>query len=212
MTEVEVPRYQFSSPCTIAVSGATSSGKTSFIKELLAHKNSVFKFPPDRIIYCYGIWQKGFNDIENVEFQKGLPTSDIENKYTENLPHLLIILDDLMDLVVKDDYIQSLFTRGSHHKNITVIYVNQNLYHQGKCSRSINLNTQYYVLFRNPRDVNQISLFGKQLGLGSKLIEAYKDATSKRYGYLLVDISCCDFSDFQLRSHVLPYEDTHVYL
>ena len=52
----------------------------------------------------------------------------------------------------KDKRIVNLFTRDSHHHNLSVIYIVQNLFHQGKGSRSISLNSYYLVLFKNPRD------------------------------------------------------------
>jgi hypothetical protein len=50
----------------------------------------------------------------------------------------------------------SLFTEKSHHRNIIVMYIVQNLFHRGKHHRVISLNAHYMVLFRNPRDVSQI--------------------------------------------------------
>jgi hypothetical protein len=42
----------------------------------------------------------------------------------------LIILDDLMDET--DQRMASLFTEKSHHRNIIVMYIVQNLFHRGK--------------------------------------------------------------------------------
>ena len=67
----QVPEFLFHTPTTILLSGATGSGKTSFIKKLL--KNiKMFKSKPERIVYCYGVWQPGFNDMSGVEFRQGL--------------------------------------------------------------------------------------------------------------------------------------------
>ena len=51
----------------------------------------------------------------------------------------LIVFDDQMIAASKDKLIENLFTRGSHHRNLSVIYIVQNLFHQGKGSRSISL-------------------------------------------------------------------------
>ena len=209
MAEMEIESYLFETPTTISISGSTSSGKTSFVKKLIQNKDIVFKHPPHRVIYCYGVYQEAFRDMKNVEFFEGLPEGIDKNSDGK---HILIILDDLMDVVVKDERIQCLFTRGSHHKNITVIYINQNMVMQGRCARSISLNTHYLLLFRNPRDVHQVSTLGKQLGMHSKLVEAYKDAVNVPYGYLLVDLSPHNHSQFKLKTHVLPGEEQVVYL
>jgi hypothetical protein len=46
----------------------------------------------------------------------------------------LIILDDLMDET--DQRVASLFTKKSHHRNISVMYIVQNLFHRGKHHRN----------------------------------------------------------------------------
>ena len=79
-----------------------------------------------------------------------------------NKPNL-IVFDDQMIGVSKDKRIVNPFTRCSHHRNVSVIYIVQNLFHQGKGSRSINLNSHYLVLFKNPRDKLQILTLVKQM-------------------------------------------------
>jgi hypothetical protein len=66
----------------------------------------------------------------------------------------LIILDDL----INDAYskcVCDLFTKGSHHRNISVILITQNLFYQSKYCRGISLNAKYIVL-KNVRDMNQL--------------------------------------------------------
>ena len=41
----------------------------------------------------------------------------------------LFILDDLMSTASKDPRITELFTEGSHHRNFSVVAINQNLYY-----------------------------------------------------------------------------------
>jgi hypothetical protein len=69
----------------------------------------------------------------------------------------LIILDDLMDET--DQRVASLFTKKSHHRNISVMYIVQNLLHH----RTINLNAHYMVLFQNLTDVSQIMTLAHQM-------------------------------------------------
>ena len=85
---------------------------------------------------------------------------------------------------------------------------------QGKCSRTISLNTHVYVLFHNFRDGSSISTLGRQMypGNSNVLTEAYKNATSKKYAYLLVDMSPHSPDDLRLRSNIFPGECTHIYL
>ena len=58
------------------------------------------------------------------------------------------MFDDQIIDASKDKRIVNLFTRGSHHRNLSVI-IAQNLFHQGKGSRNISLNSYYLVSFKN---------------------------------------------------------------
>ena len=85
-----------------------------------------------------------------------------QDSYFEVNKRNLIVFDDQMIDASKDKRIVNLFTRGSHHRNLSVIYIVQNLFHQGKGSRSISLNSHYLVLFKNPRDELQILTLATQ--------------------------------------------------
>ena len=41
-----------------------------------------------------------------------------------------------------------LFTKGSHHRNLTVIYIVQNVFDKGKYSRIISLNSNYHLVLQ----------------------------------------------------------------
>ena len=110
----------------------------------------MMKPPALRIIYSYGEWQPIYRTLpSHVELQEGL--SDIPEHAEE--PTLLVI-DDQMDEVDKN--VMRLFTKGSHHRNISVIHIVQNLFGKNKDYRTISLNAHYLVIFNNPRDKSQI--------------------------------------------------------
>ena len=67
----------------------------------------------------------------------------------------LIVSDNQTTDVGKDHRIVNLFTRASSHRNLSVIYIVQNLFHQGG-SHSISLNSHSLVQFKNPRDKLQV--------------------------------------------------------
>ena len=76
---------------------------------------------------------------------------DVMNEVDGVTPSLPI-LDDLQHEVAKNDFVSSMFMRGSYHPNCSCIFIVQNLYFQGKKARDIALNARYYVIFRNPGD------------------------------------------------------------
>ena len=114
---------------------------------------------PEEVIWCYGEWQLGYNQLkrEGVIFTEGLPK--VEEWSTNK--RRLVILDDLMSET--DDRVTKLFTKGSHHRNISVMYIVQNLFGKNKEQRTISLNSHYLVVFKNPRDASQITHLAKQM-------------------------------------------------
>ena len=128
-----------------------------------------------------------------------------------NGDHNLVIIDDMQITALNDPFIAILLCRESHHKNQSVFLILQNLFHQGKYARDISLNSHYIILFRNPRDCQQIRYLGTQLGIRKKLISAYEDATSLPFSYLSIDLSPKSESTYMLRSHIFPFEDTIIY-
>ena len=90
--------------------------------------------------------------MPHTEFVKGITTALEHDSYFDVNKRNLIAFDDQIIDASKDKRIVNLFTRGSHHRNLSVIYIVQNLFHQGKGSLSISLNNHYLVLFKNPRD------------------------------------------------------------
>ena len=110
---------------------------------------------------------------------------DIENP--ENVP-TLIVLDDLMDSAYSAK-ISQLFTKGSHHRNISLVLFTQNLFHQGPSSRDISLKSKYIVVFKNPRNKTQIVHLALQVYPEniSSFHKTYLDVCKDPHSYLFLD-------------------------
>ena len=103
---------------------------------------------------------------------------------------------------------------GSYHSNITVIFLLQNVFQKGKSMRTASLNCHYFILFHSKRDPSQIATLGRQIFPGNKkyLMSAYQAAISlKPFNFLLVDLSPRSDQSYQLRTNILPEQDTIVY-
>ena len=133
-------------PFTMVVAGPTGSGKTSWIKKIIENAPIVSKPPPERIIYFYGEYQPLITQLKNVTFIQGISEEIISHLFGENA---WIIIDDLMNESSNSLLISELFTKGSHHRNLSVILILQNFFQQGRQMRNITLNSQYIVLFKN---------------------------------------------------------------
>ena len=48
-----------------------------------------------------------------------------------NLIDTVVVIENLMSADMKDPALMSMFAEGSHHKNLSVIFLVQNLFHQG---------------------------------------------------------------------------------
>ena len=207
----------FSAPTTILICGSTQSGKTYFTKQLLEKANAMFTMPVDKIIYAYSEHQKMFHDMEQsiptLVLHQGLPTKEDIEKYTEDVGHTILVLDDLMLKVAQSQDCVHLFTVTSHHRNITTVMLSQNLYPPGKYARTISLNCLNVILFKNYRDSRQIITFGSQILPGNVPFfkAAYELATRPNFGYLHVCLEPTQNKEYQLRSHILPGEDMVIY-
>lgn len=167
-------------------------------------------------MYCYGIYQPLFEEMEtqlsNFTLHPGLPsTTEIEEFAGEE--HALIVLDDLMREVLDSKTAELLFTQGCHHRNLSVIFITQNIYGQGKSARTIALNCWYMVLFKNIRGTSQIQTLGRQLfpGKSRALMEAFDDVTRAPFGYLMIDLTPRGQDQYRLRTRVFRDEDTIVF-
>jgi hypothetical protein len=202
----------FQHPFTCIVAGCTQSGKTVWVKSLLEKAQKTISPPPQRIIWCYGQWQPSYFDmmrtIPGIEFNQGIP-EDIDNAdYLDVSQRNLIVLDDLMAQSGKDKRISDLFTKGSHHRNLSIIYIVQNIFHQGKEMRNISLNAHYIVLFKSPRDKQQISMLARQINPEKvqEFIRSYEDATSRLHAYLMLDLKPTTSDQERLQTNILPGE------
>ena len=88
--------FQFTCPFSCIIAGASASGKTSFVVNLIRNASELLSPPVERVEYCYSVYQPLSDEIKHlVSFTKGLP--DI-SKYDGNVPTLLL-MDDLMDKI-----------------------------------------------------------------------------------------------------------------
>ena len=198
---------------SMIVAGPSKAGKTCFTSKLLKHIDSMSTVPPVEILWCYSEYQPNYHSlvVENPKLRlvQGLP--DLKELRKGSPVPRLLVLDDLMLEISKDSSMASLFTRGVHHWNVSVVFIVQNVFLTGL--RTARINAHYMVLFKNPSDKLQVSTLARQLHPKntSYFLEAYQDATSEPYTYLFVDLSQNCPEQVRLRTNVFPGELTMVY-
>lgn len=193
--------YVFKHPFTSVVAGPTKSGKTRLVFEIIDSLNEYVTPQIDKIYYCYSEWQPAFDNKPHIEFIRGVIDYD---SLCSTVPKLVVI-DDLMEEGVQNRTVVDLFTKGSHHKNLSVFFLTQNLFLKGRYSRTISLNSTYLILFKNPRDQSQIRHLASQMFPTNQkfLIEAYNDATKKPHGYLFIDNNQSTDNELRIQTDIV---------
>ena len=115
-----------------------------------------------------------------------------------------IILDDVMSDAMSDSNVADLFTKGSHHLNLSVIFMVQNLFKQGKFSRDIGQNIHYGTFFANPRDKSVMINFAKQFapGKSKRLLAIYDQITKKPYNPMCIDFKTNTPDELRIKENV----------
>jgi hypothetical protein len=201
----------FKAPFTCIVSGSTSSGKTHWVHRLIEHRRTMIEPPPERVLYCYGELTEHVLDLrkEGILIHPGFP----DEETMKELKNTLLVLDDLMSEMEKNlNFLNTVFTRGSHHWGASVIFITQNLYH--KDLRMLKGNTHYLVLLRNHQAQHQISVLATQMYPSRRhfFLETYGDATKEPYSYLLVDSHPSTPENERLSTNIFPMEKRIFYI
>lgn len=183
-------------PFCAMVSGPTGSGKTSLVVDFIQDFKNTIAIEKEqlRVLYCYSVWQPLYDNKYgsniNVTYHNGFCQDFLD--YQPDL----IIVDDLMLELSKDRGLVELFTRTSHHNNVSIMFLTQNLFFQSKEMRTISLNCHYIILLKNPRDKLQVMTLGRQIfPLATAFFnQTYEESVKEPYSHLLIDMtsSCPD--------------------
>ena len=99
----------------------------------------------------------------------------------------MLFIDDSCEEICKSKAFVD-FATAVRHRGLSSNYIKHNIFHQSKLGRDVELQNTHIVLFKSPRDVMQVTTLSTQLGLGSELVDWYRDVTSVPFGHLLIDL------------------------
>jgi len=153
--------------------------------------------------------------IPTITFVEGLPSkADLETWHMNEPGEKILVLDDMINKVTRDEFGSDLFTKYSHHYNFFCILISQNAFFPSKYNRTISLNCNIFILFRQSRDELQIQNLGRQIfpGQVKYFMDSYRKATAEQYGYLVIDLSPQSDPQYKLRTNILPGQLMTVYL
>ena len=122
--------------------------------------------------------------FENLEFVCGL-NFEIIDSLKNNGTKFLLIFDNSSEKICNSKAFVHIAT-ARRHRGLSTIYIKHNFFHQSKLGRDVELQNTHNILFTSPRDGMQVTTLSTRLGLGSKLVDWYRDATSVPF-WSLVD-------------------------
>ena len=125
-------------------------------------------------------------EIESLKSVKGVNFEFIDSLENKGTKYLLIFDNSCEEICNSKAFVD--FATAGRHGGLRTFYLKHNLFHQSKLGRDVELQNTNIVLFKSPCDVMQISTLIAQSGLGSELVDWYRDATSVSYGHLLIDL------------------------
>ena len=192
---------------SLFVCGPSKAGKSHWVVKLIENRHLLFVQPPAKIYWFYGTWQPQYASLKEkgVHMIDGVQESDIAN--IEN--GSMVILDDLVSETENSKAVTALFTKHVHHRDLFLVYITQNFYHQSKEARMRHLNSHYILFFKNPRDKTQPSMLARQMFPGrssAAFAQMFELATEKPHGYLLIDLRQNAPNDIRLRTNIFPDE------
>jgi hypothetical protein len=206
MSSVEVHNTIFRHPFSCIVSGTSQSGKTVFMSKFIQQVDEMVTPKIKEIIISYTEDQDVYHDLVRMDNRVKLVQG---NNFEMHGDHTLVCLDDQMNECLNDKKIQDLFTKGVHHRSISVLLIAQDLYPQEKFARTIRRNSTYLVVLRSPTFASQVIHLGRQLFPKKPkfLISAYEQATAHPYSYIFINLhpSCPD--ELRVSSGILSKEE-----
>lgn len=188
-------------PFNMVVSGSSGSGKSEWVARLIEKREQMIDTKFTRVVYHYGIFTKKILDFQKagIETYHGMPRE--EDYFKSDNPTTLLILDDLLT-EASENFLKILFTKATHHCNISAIFITQSFF--DKSSRICRTNGHYFCFMRNPSSVLHIRNFATQVfpRKVKEFMEAYEDSTSQAFGYLFLDLHAQSPPLLKLRTRI----------
>ena len=145
-------------PSSVIIAGPSGSGKSDLVEQWLPYLN-VFQVKPKTMVYAYDRWQPRNDRMQKknrIRFHRGLPDPSHLTKRFGHTRVGVLVLDDLMEEggtgQTSVGFVHQRY--DAHHRNITVLYLTQDLFPPGKFSKTINGNAHYILAFKNQRGSN----------------------------------------------------------
>ena len=175
-------------PFRMLICGSSGAGKTQTLLSLMYNMPDTFE---KIIITTKNKDEPLYNYIEDKYGKKGLEIKEIDK---DGLPDLdkfdktqqtLLVMDDLVG--EKNQKPMEQFFLRARKKNCSLVYISQSYYAVPKMIR----NNLTYLIIKQISSMKNLTMIAREydLGMDKKMLEKiYKNATSTKQGFLLVDL------------------------
>jgi len=171
---------------------------------MLEYEKDMFSSPFDHYFWCLPNGSeppKAIAKRSDFQIHYGVPDG-------ATLPtNSLIFLDDLQ--TEQDIRTQLLHTVHSHHRDLSVVSLNHNLFPRNRFQRDLSQSTKYIIACNNPRDAQAFFRLALQLEprRARSLYECYLDACKRPFGYLLCDLTQQAHPALRYRTQLFPSDE-----
>jgi hypothetical protein len=173
MEHSEFPSFdlRFPAGATHLIIGASGSGKTYRVRDILLTKDNLFRGGEDiqNVVVFYADWQPAYTFLRDRKlvnkWVNHLPTNEEFVELVAPFQHKggsIVVIDDFMSDINKE--LMKIVLNSTRHYNASTFILFQSLFPaDNKIARQISLNAKFFHIFKNPRDSIQISQFARQL-------------------------------------------------
>ena len=208
------PSVVFYSPVRCLLSGASLTGKSTWLFKFLQNMDTLMDVPPEKVYFFYKIHQSLYEQMETclgdrIVFRQGLPSeSDILEIGKSSPGHKVICIDDQGSDITQP--VVNLFNAYAHHLFCSVFVLLHRLFTpHNKFVRDLSLSSSHLILRRCVRDQNESKMLFRQFG-GQKAKSyqaAFEKAMSERaYNYVVLNLQQECKDEYRLYTNVFPEE------
>lgn len=202
----------FQHPTQMILAGSTKAGKTTLITQILKHREQMFDPNIRQIIWFYTMEssiEKPRKELPGAQFIQGEPTVEQLEGLDTSIPKV-VVLDDLMGMTDKKstfEDLKRLFTATSHHHNLSLVFIVQDMYVNKNMTRLAN-QAENIIMMCNGGSTYQTPMIATKLfGAGVKPFIEWSISDVRRHsshGYLLFSKGAGVPEAYRVRSKILP--------